>query len=256
VNEWRDHLAGQARGRPVDEFIEKVQAENPETLDEEIAELDETLTQLDGEIESVRASRQDWAGQRTEMENAEDTAARHEQEAAFVASSLQGYAERFVRLRVALALLNSQIDAFRRQNQGPFLEKAGEWFAELTGASFFAIGTHYGEGDKPVIAGLRGDPSHPEEVLVSGMSEGTRDQLYLALRFAGLELHLQDHKAMPMILDDLLVHFDDTRAASALKALSRLGKSSQVFLFTHHAHLVELARETLGPESFHLVEIA
>ncbi|NLT72242.1 MAG: AAA family ATPase, partial [Verrucomicrobiaceae bacterium] len=42
VNEWRDHLAGQARGRPVDEFIEKVQAENPETLDEEIAELDET----------------------------------------------------------------------------------------------------------------------------------------------------------------------------------------------------------------------
>lgn len=87
------------------------------------------------------------------------------------------------------------------------------------------------------------------------MSEGTRDQLYLALRLAGLELHLQDHESMPMILDDLLVHFDDNRATNALKALSHLGQTSQVLLFTHHAHVVELARASLGAKGFNLVQI-
>lgn len=256
VTEWRDHLAGLAQGRSVDDFIEKVQAENPATLQEEIAGLDHTLEQLEEEIESARAARQDWEGKRAAMENAQDTAAGHEQAAAFAASAMHSDAERFVRLRIAIALLRSQIDTFRRQNQGPFMEKSSHWFSEITGGSFRAIGTSYQNGDEPVIAGLRGDPSHPEEVLVSGMSEGTRDQLYLALRFAGLELHLQDHEAMPMILDDLLVHFDDSRAGGALKGLSHLGRGSQVFLFTHHAHMVELARSVLGTDDFQLVEIA
>jgi uncharacterized protein YhaN len=92
-------------------------------------------------------------------------------------------------------------------------------------------------------------------VLVDAMSEGTRDQLYLSLRLAGMELYLEKHEPMPMILDDLLVHFDDRRAKNALEALSRLGRRSQVLLFTHHAHLVELARKHLDETAFHCSKI-
>jgi len=256
VGDLRVNLAGLAQTESVEAFVERVQKEDGTGLQSEIEGLIEEVEQIDRDIEVARASRQEWEGQRTGMENAQDAAARHEQEAAFAASAMLADAERFVRLRVAVALLRGQIDTFRRQNQGPFMEKASRWFAEITGGSFRGIGTSYRNGDEPVIAGLRGDPSHPEEVLVPGMSEGTRDQLYLALRFAGLELHLQDHEPMPMILDDLLVHFDDERATNALKALSQLGQRSQVFLFTHHAHVVELARAGLGQEGFQLVRIA
>ncbi len=83
------------------------------------------------------------------------------------------------------------------------------------------------------------------------MSEGTRDQLFLALRLAGLEIHGNEHEPMPLILDDLLVHFDDARSANALRALAGFGKTTQVLLFTHHAHLMELASETLGNTGFH-----
>jgi len=76
------------------------------------------------------------------------------------------------------------------------------------------IGSSFSDGDEPMIAGLRAGDTN--EVLVPGMSEGTRDQLYLALRLAGLELHLEDHEPMPMILDELLVHFDDARAGPCL----------------------------------------
>ena len=256
TTELRENLAGLARGESVEDFIGKVQDEDPASLEAELVELVEETELLEVDLETARAARREWENQRNTMENAHDTAARHEQGAAFVASAMLADAERFVRLRVAISLLRSQIDNFRRQNQGPFMEKASRWFAEVTGGAFRGIGPSYGDGDEPVIAGLRaGIDSGNSEVPVSGMSEGTRDQLYLALRLAGLELHLQDHEPMPMILDDLLVHFDDNRATNALKAMSHLGQTSQVLLFTHHAHVVELARASLGANGFNLVEI-
>jgi uncharacterized protein YhaN len=50
---------------------------------------------------------------------------------------------------------------------------------------------------------------------------------------------------MPVILDDILIHFDDERARAALEVLGELGRQAQVLFFTHHARLVELAREAV-----------
>ena len=60
-------------------------------------------------------------------------------------------------------------------------------------------------------------------------SEGTADQLYLALRLAVAE-ELTPH--VPLILDDALVRFDDKRLRSALEILNRMSLERQVILFT------------------------
>jgi len=78
------------------------------------------------------------------------------------------------------------------------------------------------------------------------MSTGTADQLYLALRIAAIEDYLQRAGALPFVADDLFINFDDERAAAGFKLLSKLSKKTQVLFFTHHQHLVDLARETLG----------
>ena len=44
---------------------------------------------------------------------------------------------------------------------------------------------------------------------MEGMSNGTRDQLYLALRLASLEKYMESSEPMPFIVDDILVDFDD-----------------------------------------------
>ena len=80
------------------------------------------------------------------------------------------------------------------------------------------------------------------------MSEGTADQLYLALRLASLQTYLDDHEPMPLVVDDILVNFDNARALAALKALADLSKRTQVLFFTHHDHLVDLARSALGDD--------
>ncbi len=257
IEELRETLAGLARGESVDDFVALVEAEDGGTLEGEIASLEAAIATLDGDIEQARSDLQEWETRRQTMEKASDEAARHTQEAELAAARIRQDADRFVRLQLALSILRSRIDQFREQNQGPFVEKASRWFREITGESFAGITTSYDAGDEPVIAGLRsGEATGGQTVLVDGMSEGTRDQLFLALRFAGLELHLAEHEPMPMILDDLLVHFDDGRSRQALGALSQLGRQSQVLLFTHHAHLVELARDHLGDDGFHLTELS
>ena len=80
------------------------------------------------------------------------------------------------------------------------------------------------------------------------MSEGTADQLYLALRLAALELRRAAHPDMPLVLDDVLVTSDDERASRVLEALARFTAGGQVLLFTHHRHLLDVARATLGED--------
>ena len=116
---------------------------------------------------------------------------------------------------------------------------AGEIFGELTRASFQGLRTEFDEDDRPLIVGVRPDGT---AVTVDGMSDGTRDQLFLALRLAAIELHVQSAEPLPLVLDDLLVNFDGERATATLRLLLELSNSVPVLFFTHHAHLVELAR--------------
>ena len=60
-------------------------------------------------------------------------------------------------------------------------------------------------------------------------SDGTIDQLYLALRLAVAQELTPD---APLILDDALVRFDDDRLAAALGILKQESNTKQVILFT------------------------
>lgn len=78
------------------------------------------------------------------------------------------------------------------------------------------------------------------------LSQGTADQLYLALRLAICDLILPKEPSPPLILDDALASFDDLRAELALELLRELGKKRQILLFTCHsreAKLLESANE-------------
>jgi uncharacterized protein YhaN len=87
------------------------------------------------------------------------------------------------------------------------------------------------------------------------MSDGTRDQLFLALRLAYIENYCENTAVCPVILDDVLMAFDDERSAATLRALEELSHKTQVLVFTHHDHHVSLANATLGEHSYRLHEL-
>jgi hypothetical protein len=53
--------------------------------------------------------------------------------------------------------------------------------------------------------------------------------LRLALRLAALDRYLEAHEPMPLILDDLLITFDDDRATAILPQLADLARRTRIF---------------------------
>lgn len=66
------------------------------------------------------------------------------------------------------------------------------------------------------------------------LSEGAKDQLYLALRLAVCRLALPGDDPCPIVLDDALVAFDRKRMEAALELLREQAKVRQILLFTCH----------------------
>jgi uncharacterized protein YhaN len=96
------------------------------------------------------------------------------------------------------------------------------------------------------VSGVSPDRGEGGDVGVDGLSVGARDQLYLALRLASLERHAESSDPMPLVLDDVLITFDDERARAALEVLGDFADVTQVLFFTHEAHIVKLAEAALG----------
>ena len=158
----------------------------------------------------------------------------------------------YVRLRLAGLILRREIERYRRENEGPLVKRASEHFSALTRQSFEILQVDFNEKDEAVLMGIR--PSG-ERVGVEGMSSGTRDQLYLALRLAALEKYMESSEPMPFIVDDILIQFDDDRSAATLEVLADFAQHNQVILFTHHSRLVEQARDLNRSNSVSILEL-
>ena len=242
-------LGSLARGATVEEFIARTEAENVDELPLRKVRVETRKAETSKEIESIRNALFELRRKRDELAKAGDAAADYRQQAESVAATLKLDASRFIRLRLATHFLKEQIEQFRKENQGPLLEKSGKVFNEMTRGRFDGLAAEFNNQDIPVLMGRRRNGTN---VPVDGMSEGTRDQLYLSLRLAALDRHLENHEPMPLILDDLLMTFDNPRAGAILSQLAVLSKRTQVFLFTHHEHLVELCRQSLGEGNYYL----
>ncbi len=214
--------------------IDKVAASEA-SIQSELADLLQRHTALAGERSHAREAFRAVGG--------DDAAARAAADKNEALAEMQDSAKRYARLKTSAILLQWAIDRYRREKQVPLLKRASELFKVITGSSFSRLEVGFNDQDKACLTGVRPNDS---VVAVSGMSTGTADQLYLALRVASVEDYLKPTNALPFMADDLFINFDDERAAAGLRLLGHLSQRTQVLFFTHHQHLVELARETLG----------
>ena len=219
----------------------------------DLVDLDQIVVRgeaLEKELESLRERLLEARDARGEARKAfaaigaDDAAAKAAADRQAALAELKEIAERYVLVRSAALLLRWAIDRYRREKQAPLLKRAGQVFTTLTGGSFADLTLEFDENDQVHLSGLR--PTG-DRVAVSGMSTGTADQLYLALRVASVEDYLERATPLPFVADDLFINFDDARAAAGLEVMGQLAEKTQVLFFTHHEHLVEIARKTFGP---------
>ncbi len=229
------------------------------TIDALMAEAAEILPDaLPGELQQITAEmsdlertrgerRESIGGMKTVLAGMDTGAAAAEaaEDTQDILARLEPDVQQYLRLRLASTVLREGIDRYRKKNEGPVLSRASELFRRLTLGSFEALRIDFDDRGEQVLAGLRPDG---KTVLPTPMSEGTRDQLYLALRLASLEIWLKRGEPMPFIVDDILVSFDNPRAVATLKILAELSTQTQVIFFAHHEHLVDLARQCMSAD--------
>ncbi|MDZ3837562.1 MAG: AAA family ATPase [Rhodospirillales bacterium] len=235
-------ILADADGRSLGEAAAEAGGLDADRCQGELAALAPAMDELFTESQRLAARRQDLAQRRAQMAGAHG-AAEAEQARRNALADLEDVSERWLVLKTAAFLLRRGVEQFRREQQGPLLARAEALFRALTLDSFVRFQIDYDEADKPCLLGVRADGS---TCPTTGMSDGARDQLYLALRLAAIERYLADAEPLPFIADDLFVHFDDARASAGLESLVALGEKTQVLLFTHHRHLAELARRVGG----------
>lgn len=227
-----------------------------EVAAEDLTTLEATLHGLVGDRAATAAKRDTCLKELNEAQlqcdkiGGQDTAASAAAQREEALADMGDAVERYIKLAIAVRLLRWSIDRYRQEKQGPLLGRASQSFAELTLGSFERLEVDF-EGSKPELLAVRpGGQCTP----ISGLSTATRDQLFMSLRLAAIELHLDAGQALPFLADDLFINYDDARSRAGFQVLAKLAKRTQVIFLTHHAHLVPMAREVLG-EGLNVIEL-
>ena len=136
---------------------------------------------------------------------------------------LRGLEETMAALEVAQQTLSAATEQLQRRFAPRITDRARTLFAQLTDGRYDRLNLSRDLAVDTAAAG--------ELTLHSAQwrSEGTVDQLYIALRLAVAEELTPE---APLVLDDALVRFDDKRLKNALSVLEEAAENRQVILFT------------------------
>ncbi|NDD30734.1 MAG: hypothetical protein EB084_20940 [Proteobacteria bacterium] len=158
-------------------------------------------------------------------------------------AELSELATEWSRLVIAKHLLDEAWKRFERDAQPRVVQDAGGYLSTFTQGAY-----------REVRARLTNDSkdfdildSHGGRKSVDALSSGTQEQFYLALRFGFIRHQQREGVTMPLVIDDILVNFDPTRAKSAARAIIELAQETQVLLFTCHPSTVALL-QSLAPD--------
>lgn len=237
-----DQLRRLSAGATVEAFIAEAEKIDPDSIEGRIERLEESIEGLEVERSDLDKQIGVHDHELSKMDGTSRAAAISE-DIQTVLGSIERHAEHYARLKIAAKVLSMAIERYSEKSQGPILKRASELFSRITDGSFEGLRADLDQNGQPVIVGVR--PGSREFVAVEGMSDGTADQLFLALRLAGLEMYIDNNEPLPFVVDDVLIMFDDIRAAATLEALAELSKRTQVIFFTHHRHLVDLAERNI-----------
>ena len=232
-------------GFALDDLVAAVAAVDHDELAGRVSSLHARRAELNAAVDEAATAHGD-ARRTFEMldagaTSAADAAADAEQ----ARSELEVLAEHYILKRAQAVTLKWAIEQYRERHQDPLLLRAGELFSVLTVGRYATLRVDT-DGSTPRLLGMRDDRRTMVEI--QNMSEGTTDQLFLALRLAALEQSVRSGIRLPFLADDLFVNFDDERAEAGFRVLADVARSTQVLFFTHHPHLVAIARAVVGAE--------
>jgi uncharacterized protein YhaN len=158
---------------------------------------------------------------------------------------LEERAREALRLRLGIMAAEQALVTYSDEHKNKMLADTEVAFRTLTAGEYQDLKTQ-SDGQKEVLLAIR--KRDGRSITAGEMSKGTRFQLYLALRLAGYRQYASGGTTLPFVTDDIMETFDNKRTAAALGLLREVASQGQALYFTHHEHVVDLAREVCGSD--------
>ena len=152
-----------------------------------------------------------------------------------------------LRARLGLVAVEDALRRYRDTHRSGMMTRASDAFRTITGGAYAGLTTQP-EGTREVLVAL---PAAGGSKQATQLSDGTRAQLYLALRIAGYHEFVAQNGPVPFIADDIMESFDDARARATLGLLAEMSGLGQVIYLTHHEHMRDLANAACAGVRIH-----
>ncbi len=145
---------------------------------------------------------------------------------------------RWQTLAMASCLLEDVCATFEKERQPETLREASSFLRSLTDGKYVRVWTPLGTNR------LKVDGQDGQSLSLDVLSRGTREAVFIALRLSLAAAYARRGVMLPLILDDVLVNFDRTRAMHAAKTLKTFAElGHQVLMFTCHEHISKIFQE-------------
>lgn len=235
------------KGENKDLFYRRLREGNKENWTDELAHADQEL----GVRKDAMANLYEKRGQIVEAMRALGTDQEQReviQQRQQLESELESALEDWATQVVISHCMERAQESYEEESQPKMLELASQYIKQLTNGIYtFDM---WGLQDGLALLNERGD-----RLSMSHWSSGLADQVYLALRLALAKVFSFQVDALPIILDDILVRFDEDRQKSALKLLAELGKHQQIWLFTCQQQVYYMGQAISGIDT-HILQRA
>ena len=130
-----------------------------------------------------------------------------------------------------------------RERQPEVIRRAGEYLALMTGDRYHLLSEGDEKGFSVVLEEKQQSRERKDELK---WSSGLGDQVYLSMRLALASLWGKNSEPLPLILDDLLVRFDEGRQRGAAKAICEAARENQMLLFTCQKNTLDIFRDVVA----------
>jgi len=145
---------------------------------------------------------------------------------------------RWQTLSMASCLLEDVCATFEKERQPETLREASSFLGQLTDGKYVRVWTPLGTNK------LKIDSHDGQSLPLEVLSRGTREAVFIALRLSLAAAYARRGVMLPLILDDVLVNFDRTRAMHAARTLKTFAEMGhQVLMFTCHEHITKIFQE-------------
>ena len=195
------------------------------------------------EIESERSELLETRGTlegRLQRGAEESASARLRLEEAGITERIGQGLESFAVSAVAARLLEDALEAFEAERQPAVIQNAQDIFTRLTGGRYTSLATPLGRFE-PLVSGVASSGKAPNR-----LSRATSEQLFLALRLSYIDNLAGAHPSLPVLMDDVLVNFDEERRLAAAGVISEFAARRQVVFFTCHPETAAAFQEAAG----------